>query len=64
MVNQHFIDGTLFDLAQKGLRTLYVSGEESARQIRLRAERLQVNTTDLHLLPETNGCLFVRCRST
>ena len=45
--------------AQKGLRTLYVSGEESARQIRLRAERLQVNTTDLHLLPETNldACL-------
>ena len=45
--------------AEKGLRTLYVSGEESARQIRLRSERLEVNTTDLHLLPETDldACL-------
>lgn len=40
--------------AERGLKTLYVSGEESARQIRLRAERLEVNTTGLHLLAETD----------
>ena len=31
----------LSHFAQRGLKTLYVSGEESARQIRLRADRLQ-----------------------
>ncbi len=34
-------------------RTLYVSAEESAQQIRLRAERLGVTQPDLWLLPET-----------
>ena len=33
---------------------LYVSGEESERQIKLRAERLQVRGEGLHLLAETN----------
>ncbi|MDL2274249.1 DNA repair protein RadA [Oscillospiraceae bacterium OttesenSCG-928-G22] len=33
---------------------LYVTGEESKRQIRLRAERLGVADTDVHLLSETN----------
>lgn len=33
---------------------LYVSGEESERQIKLRAERLNVNGEGLHLLAETN----------
>ena len=33
---------------------LYVSGEESERQIKLRAERLQVNGSGLYLLSETN----------
>lgn len=32
---------------------LYVSGEESERQIKLRAERLKVNGNGLHLLAET-----------
>lgn len=36
------------------LRILYVSGEESARQIRLRAERLQVTSENLKILTETD----------
>ncbi|MCU7922594.1 MAG: DNA repair protein RadA [Candidatus Thiodiazotropha sp. (ex Dulcina madagascariensis)] len=35
------------------LRTLYVSGEESPRQISLRAKRLELPADDLRLLPET-----------
>lgn len=35
-------------------RTLYVSGEESARQIKMRAERLGIDTHDLFLVTETN----------
>lgn len=35
-------------------RVLYVSGEESQRQIKMRAERLGVEAKDLFLLPETN----------
>jgi DNA repair protein RadA/Sms len=34
-------------------RVLYVSGEESARQLKLRAARLNVANDDLHILPET-----------
>lgn len=34
---------------------LYVSGEESARQIKLRAERLCVNTQSLYLLTQTDA---------
>jgi DNA repair protein RadA/Sms len=37
-----------------GQRVLYVSGEESASQIKLRAERLGLGTADLDLLAETN----------
>ncbi|MBI5879194.1 MAG: DNA repair protein RadA [Chloroflexi bacterium] len=33
---------------------LYVSGEESAQQIKLRAERLGINPANLYLLAETN----------
>jgi DNA repair protein RadA/Sms len=33
---------------------LYVSGEESARQIKLRAERLGINSDNLYLVTETN----------
>jgi DNA repair protein RadA/Sms len=32
---------------------LYISGEESERQIKLRGERLGINPKDLYLLPET-----------
>jgi DNA repair protein RadA/Sms len=34
--------------------TLYVSGEESAQQIKMRAERLGVGASELYLLTETN----------
>jgi DNA repair protein RadA/Sms len=33
---------------------LYISGEESERQIKLRGERLKVKAKNLYLLPETN----------
>jgi DNA repair protein RadA/Sms len=36
-----------------GLRSLYVSGEESPLQVRLRAERLGDDAVAVHLLPET-----------
>jgi DNA repair protein RadA/Sms len=39
-------------LAQSGGHVLYVSGEESAEQIALRAQRLQVSASDVHLLTE------------
>src|SRR5436190_4001639 len=41
-------------LAQKGGRVLYVSGEESERQIKMRGERLGVDASELYLLPETS----------
>jgi DNA repair protein RadA/Sms len=34
---------------------LYVSGEESARQVKLRADRLGVSAANLHLLAETDA---------
>ncbi|NUQ34496.1 MAG: DNA repair protein RadA, partial [Planctomycetaceae bacterium] len=41
-------------LAAKGLRVLYISGEESAWQIRLRARRLGCESGELYVLAETN----------
>ncbi|HRN72785.1 MAG TPA: DNA repair protein RadA [Ginsengibacter sp.] len=38
----------------QGLKTLYISGEESEQQIKMRAERLQINNEDFYLLTETN----------
>lgn len=38
----------------KTLNVLYVSGEESKRQLKLRAERLQVTTENLNVLTETD----------
>ncbi|MBO4407133.1 MAG: DNA repair protein RadA [Clostridia bacterium] len=35
-------------------RTLYVSGEESARQLKLRAERLKIRASELYFLAETD----------
>jgi DNA repair protein RadA/Sms len=40
-------------LEESGRRTLYVSGEESPLQVRLRAERLSANATEVDLLGET-----------
>lgn len=37
-----------------GVKVLYVSGEESERQIKMRAERLQVSGESLYLLTETD----------
>jgi DNA repair protein RadA/Sms len=41
-------------LAQNGGRVLYVSGEESAQQIKMRARRLALVPDDLYVLTETN----------
>ena len=41
-------------LGRNGTRVLYVSGEESERQIKMRGERLGVAAGNLFLLPETN----------
>ncbi len=37
-----------------GAKVLYISGEESERQIKMRGERLGVNADELFILPETN----------
>ena len=42
------------NLAKNNLAVLYVSGEESAGQIKLRADRLNANEKELYLLPEIN----------
>ncbi|MBA3631916.1 MAG: DNA repair protein RadA [Acidobacteria bacterium] len=48
----------ILDVADKlttnGAKVLYVSGEESERQIKMRGERLGLNAENLFLLPETN----------
>lgn len=41
-------------LSQTGAKVLYVSGEESERQIKMRGERLGLTAENLFLLPETN----------
>jgi DNA repair protein RadA/Sms len=43
----------LGNLAASGARTLYVSGEESAAQVRLRAERLGESALDVPVVTET-----------
>lgn len=42
------------NLARENKKVLYVSGEESAGQIKLRANRLEANHDNLFLLPEIN----------
>lgn len=39
-------------IARQGKRVMYVTGEESARQIRLRADRLGVAKDEIHILAE------------
>ncbi len=41
-------------LAEKKLKVLYISGEESTRQTKLRADRLGVTSNNLYVLAETN----------
>ena len=40
-------------LSRAGLKTLYLSGEESPQQIKLRADRLSVHSENLYVLTET-----------
>lgn len=40
-------------LGLAGMRVLYVSGEESEQQIKMRAERLDAPTSDCHIMSET-----------
>lgn len=41
-------------LQMQHIRTLYISGEESEQQIKMRADRLQINNDNFFLLTETN----------
>ena len=41
-------------VANQGLKVLYVTGEESARQIKIRAQRLEMNSDNIYILAETN----------
>lgn len=48
---------------EQGVKVLYISGEESVQQIKMRAERLGVNSDNLLLVSETNmgsieACIF------
>ncbi|MGF7058360.1 DNA repair protein RadA [Brassicibacter mesophilus] len=42
------------NISCKGLKVLYASGEESAKQIKLRSDRLSVKAQELYILAETN----------
>lgn len=42
------------ELGKQGKKILYVSGEESPHQIKLRADRLKINSENIKLLSETN----------
>lgn len=42
------------ELSRNGRKVLYISGEESERQIKMRGERLGVESDSLYLLAETN----------
>ncbi len=42
------------ELANSGQKILYVSAEESASQLKLRANRLGVNSENLYVYPQTN----------
>ncbi len=45
---------TSFMLAHQGHKVLYISGEESVKQIKLRADRLGVQTAHLYVVAETD----------
>lgn len=44
----------LVNAAKEGVKGLYITGEESAEQIKLRANRLGLGDSTLYVLPETN----------
>jgi len=45
---------TCGQLCNDGKKVLYVSAEESASQLKLRAERLNINSDNLYIYPQTN----------
>lgn len=49
------------NLGSKGRKILYVSGEESANQIKLRAVRIGVTTKNLFILSQTDLATIVEC---
>lgn len=49
------------NLGSKGQKILYVSGEESANQIKLRAVRIGVTTKNLFILSQTDLATIVEC---
>lgn len=49
------------NLGSKGQKILYVSGEESANQIKLRAVRIGVTTNNLFILSQTDLAKIVEC---
>ncbi|MEN9917868.1 MAG: repair protein RadA [Bacteroidota bacterium] len=52
-------------LTLNNLKTLYVSGEESARQLKLRADRINPNTQNNYIVCETNlEQIFVHIQNT
>jgi DNA repair protein RadA/Sms len=52
-------------LNMKGQKTLYVSGEESVKQIKLRAERLKFDNPDCYIVSETSlEQIFVHIQNT
>ncbi|MCR5265258.1 MAG: DNA repair protein RadA [Cyanobacteria bacterium RUI128] len=42
------------ELSKTGKKVLYISAEESASQVKLRSDRLGVNTDNLYIYPQTN----------
>ena len=42
------------ELSKSGKKVLYISAEESASQVKLRSDRLDVNTDNLYIYPQTN----------
>lgn len=42
------------ELSESGKKILYVSAEESASQVKLRSDRLRINTDNLYIYPQTN----------
>ena len=42
------------ELSKSGKKILYISAEESASQVKLRSDRLKINTDNLFIYPQTN----------
>lgn len=49
------------NISKKYGKVLYVSGEESEEQIKMRADRLNANSSNLYILSETNMDIIERC---